>query len=143
VLHHGKASGRLVGGNLSILCATLGTPFQPSFKQAILFLEEVDEVPYRLDRMLTQLLNAQLLQKIAGIAIGINKNCRDPKSRNLKEYRQTVEDVFKERLLPLRVPIVSGLPFGHTRYNATLPIGSRVSLDADAGDLIIMEAAVR
>ena len=143
VLRRGKASGRLVGGNISILCATLGTPFQPSFNEAILFFEEVDEVPYRLDRMLTHLLNAGLLQQVRGIAIGINKNCRDPKARNATEYRQSLEDVFKERLLPLRIPVVMGLPFGHTRYNATLPVGTRAMLDAEAGDLVITEAAVK
>jgi muramoyltetrapeptide carboxypeptidase len=143
IIRGGKASGRLVGGNLSILCASLGTPFQPSFRNALLFFEEVDEVPYRLDRMLTHLLNAGLLQQVCGIAIGINKNCRDPNAMKTTEYRQTVEDVFRERLLPLRIPIVSGLPFGHTPFNATLPIGAQATLDTDIGDLVITEAAVK
>lgn len=142
VLRGGKASGPLLGGNLSILCASLGTPYQPSFKNAILFFEDLDEVPFRFDRMLTQLLNAGLLQQVAGIAIGTNKNCRDPKAKKAKEYRQSLEDVFKERLLPLKVPILSGLPFGHVRYNATLPIGVQAMLDADKRDLIITEPAV-
>lgn len=142
VLRAGKAAGRLVGGNLSILCATLGTPFQPPLQGGIFFFEEVDEVPYRLDRMLTQLLSAGLLQQVSGIAIGINKNCRDPKAWKTGSYRQSAEEVFKERLLPLGIPTVSGLPFGHTRFNATLPIGSRAVLDADTGDLVITEAAV-
>jgi muramoyltetrapeptide carboxypeptidase len=143
VLQPGKAVGALMGGNMSILCASLGTPYQPSFKNRILFLEDLDEVPFRFDRMLTQLLNSGLLQQVAGIAIGINKNCKDPKARKAKEYRQSVEDVFKERLLPLRVPVVSGLPFGHVPWNATLPIGVRVLLDGDRGDLLITEAAVQ
>jgi muramoyltetrapeptide carboxypeptidase len=139
----GTASGRLLGGNLSILCSTLGTPFQPSFRNKILFLEDVDEVPYRVDRMLTQLLNAGLLQQVAGIAIGTNKNCKDPKAKKSKEYRQTLYDVFCERLLPLKVPIVSGLPFGHVGLNATIPVGARAALDATNGDLLIAEPAVR
>ncbi|HWX20898.1 MAG TPA: LD-carboxypeptidase [Candidatus Binatia bacterium] len=142
ILRRGAASGPLLGGNISILCATLGTPYQPSFKGTILFFEDLDEVPYRFDRMLTQLLNAGLLQQVAGIAIGINKNCIDPKAKKAKEYRQTLEDVFEERLLPLKIPIVCGLPFGHIPYNATLPIGVRVTLDANAGDLLIAEPAV-
>ena len=93
--------------------------------------------------MLTQLLNAGLLQQVAGIAIGINANCHDPKARNAKEYRQTLEDVFRERLLPLRVPVVTGLPFGHIPRNATLPVGLRATLDAVKGDLVIAEAAVQ
>ena len=143
ILRRGTASGPLIGGNISILCAALGTPHQPLFKKAILFFEDLDEVPYRFDRMLTQLLNAGLLQQVAGVAIGVNKNCRDPKARAAKEYRQTLTDVFKERLLPLKVPVVSGLPFGHVRFNATLPVGLRVTLDAEGGDLIIDEPAVK
>jgi muramoyltetrapeptide carboxypeptidase len=142
VLRRGKAAGPLIGGNISVLCASLGTPYQASIRNSILFFEDLDEVPYRFDRMLTQLLNAGLLQQVAGVAIGTNKNCKDPKAKNATEYRQTVEDVFKERLLPLKVPVVCGLPFGHIRYNATLPVGANVTLDADAGDLLVSEAAV-
>ncbi len=142
ILRRGIATGRLIGGNLTLLCAALGTPYQPSFRGRILFFEDLDEVPYRFDRMLTQLLNAGLLQQVAGVAIGINKNCRDPKARTLKEYRQTLEDVFRERLLPLKIPVVTGLPFGHISRQATLPIGVRVTLDANAGDLCVTEPAV-
>jgi len=142
VLRRGKACGRLLGGNISLLCTTLGTPYQPSFKQKILFLEDLDEAPYRFDRMLTHLLNAGVLQQVAGVAIGINKNCLDPQAVKTKEYRQTVEDVLKERLAGLKVPIVAGLPFGHVPLNATLPVGARAELDGMNGDLVIIEAAV-
>ena len=143
ILRRGIASGPLIGGNLSLLCATLGTPYQPPFKNCILFFEDLGEVPYRFDRMLTQLLNAGLLQQVAGIAIGINANCQDPKARNASEYRQTLEDVFQERLLPLGVPVVTGLPFGHIPLKATLPVGVRATLDAVAGDLTVDEPAVK
>jgi muramoyltetrapeptide carboxypeptidase len=143
ILRRGMASGPLIGGNISLLCATLGTPFQPSFKNAILFFEDLDEVPYRFDRMLTHLLNAGLLQQVAGVAIGVNANCFDPKAKGTREYRQTMEDVFRERLLPLKVPVVVGLPFGHIALNATLPVGARVTLDAVNGDLIVTDPAVR
>ena len=142
ILRRGKATGQLIGGNLSLICTTLATPYQPDFKNRILFLEDLDEVPYRFDRMLTHLLNASLLQQVAGIAIGTNKNCFDPKAKGCKEYRQTIEDVFKERLRPLGIPIVLGLPFGHVPFNATLPIGVRATLDGIKGDLVIEDAAV-
>jgi len=142
VLRPGIATGQLIGGNISILCATLGTPYQVSFRNKILFFEDLDEVPYRFDRMLTHLLNAGLLQQVAGVAIGINKNCGDPKSKRTKEYRQTLLEVFAERLLPLKVPVVCGLPFGHIPHNATLPVGARATLDANAGELSIIEAVV-
>jgi len=143
ILRRGVVSGPLMGGNITLLCASLGTPWQPSFKNQVLFFEDLDEAPYRFDRMLTHLLNAGLLQQVAGIAIGVNTNCRDPKAKHAREYRQTLEDVFKDRLLPLKVPIVTGLPFGHIPLNTTLPIGVRVTLDAVKGDLTIDEPAVR
>jgi len=143
VMRDGTASGPLIGGNLSILCASLATPWQPSFRNKILFFEDLGEVPYRFDRMLTQLLNAGQLQRVAGIAIGTNAPCFDPKAKKTNEYRQTCEDVFKERLLPLKVPIIAGLPFGHIPMNATLPVGARATLDGVNGDLIITEAAVK
>lgn len=142
-LRRGVARGPLIGGNLTLLCTTIGTPWQPKFKGCILFLEDLGEEPYRMDRMLTYLRNAGVLQQVAGIAIGINKDCHDPKAKKAKEYRQTLEDVFRERLLPLKVPVVMGLPFGHIPHNATLPIGSEAVLDAHRGQLILTQAAVR
>ena len=143
VVRGGVACGRLLGGNLSILCTTLGTPYQPSFRNKILFLEELGEAPYRVDRMLTHLLNAGVLQQVSGVAVGTNSNCTDPKAKTSKEYRQTLEDVLQERLRPLKVPVLVGLPFGHIPINATLPVGIQARLDADKGDLVILESAVR
>jgi muramoyltetrapeptide carboxypeptidase len=142
ILRRGIAQGRLIGGNLTLLCTTIGTPWQPPFRDGILFLEDLSEQPYRFDRMLTYLLNCGLLQQVAGIAIGINHDCEDPKAKRAKEYRQTLEDVFRERLLSLTVPIVIGLPFGHVPHNATLPVGMRVTLDGNKGELILSEPAV-
>ncbi|MCU0783494.1 MAG: LD-carboxypeptidase [Verrucomicrobia bacterium] len=142
ILRRGVARGQLIGGNLTLLCNLIGTPWQPPFRDRILFFEDLREEPYRFDRMLTCLLNCGLLQQVAGIAIGINRDCEDPKAKRAKEYRQTLEDVFCERLLPLKVPVVSGLPFGHVQHNATLPIGATVELDANRGDLILPRPAV-
>jgi muramoyltetrapeptide carboxypeptidase len=141
ILRGGVAEGQLVGGNLSVLCATLGTPFAPSFKGRILFIEDIGEKPYRLDRMLTHLLNAGILPELAGVAVGINRDCED-KDANTSEYRQTSADVVKERLSGLGVPVVVGLPFGHVHLNATIPVGAQARLDSQNGDLIILEAAV-
>ena len=143
IVRRGKVSGELIGGNLSLLCTLIGTPFQPDFRKKILFLEDVDEVPYRMDRLLTQMLLAGVLQQVAGIAVGICENCNDPKAKTAGEYRQSLEDVLKERLLPLKVPVVIGLPFGHVPYNATLPVGGRATLDALKGDLILTNPAVK
>ena len=142
VLNSGTATGQLVGGNLSVLVTTLGTPFEPHFRDNILFFEDVDEDPYSFDRMLTQLLNAGVLQQVAGVAVGLNRLRADPDAGKTKEYSQTLQDVLAERLKPLGVPVVTGLPFGHVRWNATLPVGIPARLDAEKGDLIITESAV-
>ena len=141
VIRRGEVKGELIGGNLSLICASLGTPWQPVFKGKILFFEDISEKPYRLDRMLTQLLNAGILQEVAGIAVGVNQDC-DEKNSGV-EYQQSGADVVRERLSTLRVPIVTGLPFGHVDLNATIPCGARALLDAKKGDLIITEAAVK
>ena len=141
-LHYGVAEGRLIGGNLTVLTASIGTPYEPKFKDRILFLEDVGERPYRLDRMLTQLLNAGILQQVAGVAVGVNSDCEEKKASASDEYTQSSADVFAERLSRLNVPVVTGLPFGHVDLNATLPIGAKAKLDGDNGDLIITEAAV-
>jgi muramoyltetrapeptide carboxypeptidase len=141
-LHCGVAEGRLIGGNLSVLCASIGTPYQPQFKGQILFLEDVGERPYRLDRMLTQLLSAGILQQAAGVAIGVNSDCEEKKDTDVDEYTQSSADVLAERLSSLNVPVVTGLPFGHVELNAALPVGGLAKLDGDNGDLIITESAV-
>ena len=142
VLRRGIARGQLIGGNLSIICTMIGTPWQPVFKGRILFLEDLGEQPYRVDRMLTHLLNCGLLQQVAGIAIGVNKDCEDPRANKGGEYRQSLEEVFRERLLPLEVPVIIGLPFGHVPLNATLPVGANVLLDGNRGDLATLRPAV-
>ena len=143
ILRRGEAEGILVGGNLSLICASLGTPYAPVFKGKILFFEDISEKPYRLDRMLTQLLNAGIFDQVAGVAIGVNAECDDTSQNETGEYRQSGADVVKERLASVRVPIVTGLPFGHVDLNATIPIGVRARLDAKRGDLIILESAVK
>jgi muramoyltetrapeptide carboxypeptidase len=143
IIRGGRVSGGLIGGNLSVLVTTLGTPYQPSFRGKILFFEDVDEKPYRLDRMLTHLANAGVLRQVSGVAVGLCNHCADPNAAKAGEYRQSLEDVLKERLSPLKVPVVIGLPFGHVPHNATIPVGGRATLDAERGDLVITHAAVR
>ncbi|MGC3960584.1 MAG: LD-carboxypeptidase [Verrucomicrobiota bacterium] len=142
ILRRGIARGQLIGGNLALLCTVIGTPWQPSFKNAILFLEDIGEAPYRWDRMFTYLANCGLLQQVAGIAIGLNADCEDPHAKTAKEYRQTLAEVLKERLLPLQIPIVAGLPFGHVPMNATLPVGIQAELDANRGALRLRETGI-
>lgn len=127
----GVAEGRLVGGNLSLIAATLGTPFQPELRGAILFLEEVGEPPYRIDRLLTQLRLAGALERVAGVALGAFSQCGE-------EDELVVAGVLADRFEELGVPAAYGFPFGHVAENWTLPVGAAARLDVGAGTLEIL-----
>jgi muramoyltetrapeptide carboxypeptidase len=141
VLQTGTASGRLIGGNLAVLLSSLGTPFFPSLDDSILFLEDIGETPFRIDRNLTHLLNIGALNKVQGFALGVFEKCAYRPDDAVK--KQSLRDVVIDRLVPLGKPVVLGLPFGHTAYNATLPMGTTVTLDGENGDLLIEELGVR
>ena len=137
-LRAGDAQGPLVGGNLSLLASTLGTPYSVQPRGAILFLEEVGENVYRLDRLLSHLKLAGVLDQVAGIAIGAITEVPDEGRGGLP----TVAELLHDRLGGLGVPIATGFPFGHVDDNWTLPLGVRARLDADAGTLAVLEPAV-
>lgn len=130
IISYGKAKGRIIGGNLCTLLSILGTPYEPNFKNSILFLEDVGESPYKVDRLLTQLILSGRLKSIRGIVLGEFTDCIDPHSKKSKEYRQTVDEVLEERLSFLKIPIIMGMPFGHGELNYSFPIGADVILDA-------------
>ncbi|MCC7246579.1 MAG: LD-carboxypeptidase [Saprospiraceae bacterium] len=134
----GKASGVLTGGNLSLLASLVGTPYLPDFSEKIVFIEDIGEVPYRLDRMLTQLLQTTNLKKAAGIALGVFADC-NPKGDS---PTFTLREMLRDRLAGLGIPVAYGLPFGHTDLNATIPYGIKAELDADAVTLTFLEKAV-
>jgi muramoyltetrapeptide carboxypeptidase len=138
-LFPGIATGRLVGGNLSLLAATVGTPVQLDARGAILFFEEVGEPGYRVDRLLSQLLLAGLLDEVAGVAVGAISECPDL----THEDAVPAAEVVRERLRPLGVPVAYDLPFGHVPASWTLPLGVVARLDASAGTLELLEPAVR
>jgi muramoyltetrapeptide carboxypeptidase len=115
---------------------TLGTPWAPDTEGAILFLEEVGEAAYRVDRLLTQLRLAGLLGRVAGVAVGAFTEAGDAPDA------PSIAEVLEDRLGDLGVPVATGLPFGHVADNWTLPLGVRARLDADAGTLTLLEPAV-
>lgn len=131
----GTARGRLAGGNLSLLSAMVGTPYAVDFDGAIVFIEEVDEPPYRVDRMLTQLLASGALRSCAGIVVGECRNCDTEFADGSKQTR--LADVVVERLSGLGVPLLDGATFGHIDEQWTLPIGVTAVLDADARRLVV------
>lgn len=136
----GVVEGPLVGGNLCVLAALVGTPALPSLDGAILVLEEIGERPYRVDRMLTQLLRSGALRGVRGVVVGHLTNCEEPpsSSSSLRDPAPRALDVVVERLGGLDVPVASGLPFGHEAPNYALPIGCRARLDVDAGALTLL-----
>lgn len=135
----GRARGRLAGGNLSLISATLGTPWEIETAGRILVMEDVNEEPYRIDRFLTQLLLAGKLQQCAGIVFGHSPSCEWPENGGPS---LSLHDVFKELLVPLGKPLIYGFPCGHTQYKATLPMGACCELDATRGTLTFLEPAL-
>jgi len=137
-LSPGAARGRVCGGNLSMIAATLGTPFQVRADGCILLLEDVGEPPYRIHRLLTQLRLAGVLDRCAGIGLGELVGC-DPPDGVVYSLRDVVRDVFAD--LPL--PVLWGLPFGHGSRCHAFPIGACAVLDATRGTVTFSEPAVQ
>ena len=132
----GRARGTLLGGNVSLLAAAVGNRELPGLRGAILFLEDVGEAPYRLDRMLTSMRRSGVLDGLAGIALGQWTDCEG------EPGEWTVSEMLRDRLGDLGVPILGGLPIGHGQGQLTMPLGVRATLDTAAGTLNA-EPAVR
>ncbi|MFY0546134.1 S66 peptidase family protein [Brevibacillus sp. H7] len=134
----GEASGPIVGGNLSLVAALMGTPYELDTKGKLLFLEDIDEEPYRVDRMLTQLALAGKFSDAAGIILGTWTNCES------KKYKDGfgVLDVFREIVVPYGKPTIWNLQAGHGFYNIALPFGVKASMNATDGILVIEESVV-
>ncbi len=137
-LHPGTARGRLLGGNLTVLTALVGSGYLPDWDGCILFLEDVEEAPYRIDRMLTQLRLAGILQKARAVIWGHCSDC-DPG----EGYGSlTITEVLRDHILPLGVPAWQGAMIGHIERQFTLPVGIEVEVDATAGAIRMLEPAV-
>jgi muramoyltetrapeptide carboxypeptidase len=121
-LHGGRVSAPLIGGNLATLNHLTGTPFEPDFSGHILFLEEIRESPYKIDRMLMQMRLAGCFEHIAGLMLGSFEHCGPI---------ETIHELMKHFFGPLRVPILAGFAIGHGKDNPVLPLGLTVTLDAD------------
>ena len=133
VLVKGKAKGILCGGNLSLLAASLGTPWEIDTKGKILFLEDIGEKTYRVDGMLTQLRNAGKFEDCAGIILGAWTDC-------LPEYPEKtllLPEIFKQLIVPAGKPAICDVVCGHVLPTMSLPLGRRCTLDADAGTIIL------
>jgi muramoyltetrapeptide carboxypeptidase len=135
---NGQATGILLPANLTVATHLLGTFIQPSLDGVILALEDVTEAPYRIDRMLTQWRMCGAFERVKGIALGRFSRCDPPFGSN----SWTIEEVLRDRLGDLEIPVVSELPFGHDGVNAALPVGRTALLDANRGILEILSLKV-
>jgi len=131
----GKARGELVGGNLAVLTALAGSPYMPDFEGKILFLEDVSEAPYRVDRMFSTLKLMGALDRIAGFIWGTCTDC-DP---GAGFGSLTIEQILDDHVRPLGIPAYRGAMIGHVRQQFIVPVGGRVELDADAGTFRLLE----
>lgn len=138
VINPGKSEGVLVGGNLSLLAAMCGTPYLPDFTGKIVFLEDIGEKPYRIDRMIVQLLQAGNLRKAAGIVLGVFNDCLPDQGDKSLSLRETLELNLK----PLKIPVMYGFTFGHVPDMCTFPIGINAAIDTEKFEIKLLEDAV-
>ena len=138
VFREGRAEGRLAGGNLAVVCAMVGTPHAVQARGHILFLEEIGEAPYRIDRMFTQLRQAGVLSQASGVALGVFQKCEAVDD----EPSLTLAQVLDDNLSGLRVPAAYGFSFGHIAHQVTLPVGVRAALDTRERTITLLEPAV-
>jgi muramoyltetrapeptide carboxypeptidase len=139
-MHGGKARGRLIGGNLSVIHAMMGTPFEIQTDGKFLFIEDVGEAPYRVDRMLQTLRMAGKFEHVAGVILG-QFSPREEESK--WDDDASVDEVLRDFFGKLKVPVLTHFPIGHVRYNATLPVGAMAEIDADAQTVRILENPVK
>lgn len=131
----GYSKGQLVGGNLALIAATIGTPYEIDTRGKILFMEDVDEEPYSIDRMLTQLALAGKLEEASGLILGDWRNCKS----KAKQSSLTLSEVFNDLIVPLNKPTVFNVKAGHCKPMITLPLGLEVCLDADHGKITYLK----
>lgn len=136
-LRKGRAKGRLLGGNLSVLTSMVGSDYLPDWKGNILFLEDVGEDVYRIDRMLTQLKLAGILEQLSGFIFGQCTGCD-----TADQYRFTLGQILKQHIRPLEIPAFSGAIFGHIDDMVTLPVGLEVEMESGSGSITYQEPAL-
>jgi len=142
MIRPGKARGRLIGGNLTLVSSLMGTPYEPDVRGKIFFLEDIGEEPYRMDRMLQQMLLAGKFDQCAGVVFGECVDCGPKKFEPSMTFNYTLGEVLDQVFAKVKVPVFHGLVIGHTSDQITLPLGVMASMDADAKQLTIEEAAV-
>ncbi len=140
VINDGKSKGELVGGNLSLITSLIGTAYQIDTEAKILFIEDVGEAPYRLERMLTQMRMAGMLNKLNGVVIGKCDDCSAGSSQSTWDRSEL--EVYNYIFAGMDYPVFYGLLFGHTSTQFTIPIGIEAEMNSEEGTLTILQSAV-
>lgn len=138
-IRSGKAKGVLLGGNLAVLTSILGSPYAPDFKGKILFLEEINEEIYRVDRMMSQLEICGVFKQVSGVVLGKFTNCKASGSYGTL----TLDEIFDDYLKNLNIPVFSGAMIGHIEEKFTIPVGIEAEIDADLGTIKMLRPAVK
>jgi muramoyltetrapeptide carboxypeptidase len=136
----GEISGKLIGGNLSVFTSLLGTDYLPELKNKILLLEEINEPPYKIDRMFNQLKLNNVFKKLNGIVLGDFSDCTEP-SKNKKSL--TLMEVWNDYFNSMKIPVVHSFPHGHIKDIVTLPIGSKIKINLKKNFVELTETGVR
>ena len=137
-INKGSATGILMGGNLSLILTLFGTSYCPSFKDSILYFEEVDEEPYGVDRYLSTLRNGNVFEQIRGLIIGSMTDCGEGATQPSLTLEQVFEDYFKD----IKVPIIDNLIYGHIPRKNTMPFGIQTRIDTETKEIEILEGCV-
>lgn len=139
IIHSGEAHGELTGGSLTLMNALIGTPYEIDFTDKIICIEDVEEAPYRIDRMLTQLIQGKTFKKASGIVFGVCAGCGGPSSAD----SFTLKEVIMDRIKPLGIPAYYGMSFGHVDQNFTFPIGTKALMNTATMNIELQESWVR
>ena len=138
VINSGIAEGQLIGGNLTLAASLVGTPYDVSYKNKLVFLEDIGETPYRIDRMITQMISAGKFDNIKGIILGVFLDCETKEFNN----SLTLKEMFQDRFSRFNIPIIYGMSFGHISNQFTLPLGIKARLNTEDKSITLLESAV-
>lgn len=138
-LTKGQTEGIIIGGNLTLLTNLIGTPFQYNFKDKIVFIEDIAEPPYKIDRMLTHLINTTNIKKAKAIVFGTFNKCQNSDFNINEDESFSIEEIIKNNFAELKIPVLYNVQFGHIENSLIVPIGKKAFLDSEKKHLILLD----
>jgi muramoyltetrapeptide carboxypeptidase len=138
----GEAEGILIGGNLSLMVSLIGTEYDVDYTDKLVFIEEIDEYPYKIDRMLTQLIHATNINKAAGIVMGVFDKCEPDGIDVKKEDSLSLKEIISDRFGSFQIPVLYGFSFGHVENKCIFPVGINAKLNTKNQTVELLEAPV-